>query len=509
MTPQRRGVRFSMNAGRRPPEPVPPKPVPPSSPPPKERVLHSIFSPSYNKGKEETRGEITSDFHSPPRTRYLTASEDGPVIVGATLSTQSQNLSPISAISAFTAGTSHWQQEKTQRARITPFSDDALNTSVDTLNTIEMLNFKFIRSCDSIENLERILKVLSNTKKDSPLLFQETKDRLKALRQMQHEQNGFRKSVTSKALPHPLYNENEVAGETEFEESPGKEYFYSYAANISRITNGNSTLDSIDPTKASSLNLTLSPQSVLHGVDFVDDTSSAEEIKLFIPAPTMNSTSSPNEAVVKEHRLSPIEERMGRRPVPPPPPPPPKPIETRKSPEEVQVSFLQKLQSLEAAKKSADEVVKSLQTQVQQANNSTKHMQGVVEEMKKEKKHQNEKLEKERQIFQEHQRKASTVERGLQERVSTLIEQLRETEEKARLVMSAEKKIRVETEKQLSKVQEKNHELNAMLEKAKQNLESMKQRQASFRMELFRCMGLSIDEVSVLRAMFLYVRIFI
>mmetsp|Transcript_1719 Transcript_1719/g.3741 ORF Transcript_1719/g.3741 Transcript_1719/m.3741 type:complete len:941 (+) Transcript_1719:144-2966(+) len=490
MTSQRRGVRFSMNAERRPPAPPPPKPLPPSSPPPKERVLHSIFSPSYHTGKQGSREEVKSTFHSPPRTSYASSSEEGPTIVGATLSTQPNNLSPISAISAFTAGTSHWQQEKTQRTRITSSADDDLNRSVDTLNTIEMLNFKFIRSCDSTDRLERVLKVLNNTKRDSPLLLQETKDRLNALRQTQNQQISVQKSGNTKS-PLIFHQTEENAVATEFE-SPGKEYFSSCAANISRITNGNSTLDSIDPTKTSSLNLTLSPQSVLHGVDFVD-TPSGEERKSFFQPPAIDDSPNPNENLVAERRLSPIEERTGSSPVPPPPPPPPR-VDSRKSTKGVQGSFLQKLQNLEDAKKKAEEVVENLQTQVQQANNNTKHMETVVREMEKDKKKQHEDTERERKIFQAKRRQSSTVEKGLQERVSSLIQQLRQTEEKSRLVMRAEKNIRVEREKQLSNVQQKNQELNELLERAKQNLESMKRRQASFRMELFRCMGLSIDE---------------
>ncbi|CAJ1954309.1 unnamed protein product [Cylindrotheca closterium] len=471
-----------MNAERRPP---PLKHIPPSSPPPKERVLHSIFSPSYHTDKQGDKEEVQIGFHSPPRRSYATSTEEGPAIVGATLSTQPNNLSPMSAISAFTAGTSHWQQEKNRRRTITSTSDDALNTSVDTLKTIEMLNFKFIRSCDSPDRLERVLKVLNSTKRDSPLLLQETKDRLSTLRQTQNQQNGAYKSTR-------LLHQTEMR--TEFE-SPGKEYFSSCAANISRITNGNSTLDSIDPTKTNSLNLSLSPQSVLHGVEFVDTPYGDESTSFFQPS-AITETPNRNEIIAVEKRLTPIEERTGSSPVPPPPPPPPpsRPIDSHKTKEKVHGSFLQKLQNLETAKKEAEKVVENLQSQVHEANNKTKHMQTVVREMTKEKKKQHEEAEKERKTFEAQQRQATTVEKGLQERVSSLIEQLRQTEEKARLVMRAEKNIRVEREKQLSHVQHKNQELNAMLEKAKQNLESMKQRQATFRMELFRCMGLSIDE---------------
>jgi hypothetical protein len=506
MTPQRRGVRFSDTNVSDPPV-VSADTFSPTQLPSNERVLHSIFSPSYHQSKSGGGdNQVMRDrFHTPSKQAQSLFSEqrqngnkmlleEKEIFVSA-LHSQASNLSPISASSAFTEGTSFWQQaswnqKKKPRVRFGP--NNASNTSFDTLQTIDMLNFKFIRTCESIDDLKRVLKILQQTRNESPLLLQEAKDRMETLQQ-QRERN---------KRTHMIKELEDIEVD---EDSPSKEYFSACAANISRITNGNITLDSIDPSKNSSINLTFSPQSVLHGVNFVD-TPLEEESKPFFPPALMETTSNTNNMRGAESRLSPIEESSE--------------IKNHTNQKEGQLSkevrqlskqalalnaarstdqesFVQKLQDLEKAKKEAEKLVESLRGQVHQADGQTKDLEQVVLDLRtnQEKTHQD--LQNERQALRKRDEEAKSLEKRLQTKIASLLKELKKSEEKSRLVKGAEKGLRLNREKELSEQQEKNQELNDMLQEAYTNLEGVKRRQSKFRLEMFRSMGMSITEVCI------------
>lgn len=505
MTPQRRGVRFSdTNASD--PSVVPGEAFSPTQLPTNERVLHSIFSPSYHQSKSGSSADqhgMLDRLLTPSKQPQLLFPEkqqnanrvEKDIFVSA-INSQAQNLSPISAISAFTEGTSFWQQaswnhEKRSRVRFGP--NNTNNTSFDTLQTIDMLNFKFIRACDSVDNLKRVLTILQQTRNDSPLLLEEAKHRMDTLEQQKQKTKRRSHSIKQSASQEPVKEED----------SPTKEYFSACAANISRITNGNTTLDSMDPSKNSTLNLTLSPQSVLHGVNFVD-TPLEEDATPFFPPTLMNVSTNTNNTRGAEKRLSPIEEtsekknHMAKK-------------EGQLSKEVQELSkqalaldasrsrehssFVQKMQDLERAKKEAEKLVESLQGQVHQADIQSKDLEQVVVDLRTNQEKTQEDLHNERQALRKRDEEAKSLEKRLQTKIASLLEELKKSEESSRLVKGAEKGLRIRREQELSEQQEKNQELNGMLQEAYNNLESVKRRQSRFRLEMFRSMGMSITEV--------------
>ncbi len=137
-------------------------------------------------------------------------------------------VSPMSGITNFTDFNSPSLSNHRKRGAI------LLDT---TLNSIDMLNFDYIESCSCIQDLQRIISLLSESKNKSPQLMNAAMKRLAKVQQ------------------------NEIV-------SPNHDEKFT-EANISRITTTNTTLDSIDPTKTS-LNFSLSPSSTLHGVDLIE-----------------------------------------------------------------------------------------------------------------------------------------------------------------------------------------------------------------------------------------------
>eukprot|EP00980_Cylindrotheca_fusiformis_P003309 scaffold743_cov117-Cylindrotheca_fusiformis.AAC.28 len=503
MTPQRRGVRFSDTNGSSAPALPSDKAFSPTQLPSSERVLHSIFSPSYHKSKNDDHCEnqtMPDRLHTPSKQPSGQSGsklfEEKDIYVPAPNSQANNNLSPISAISAFTEGTSFWQQaswNQEKKAKVRFAANDANNASFDTLQTIDMLNFKFIRSCESAGDLKRILRILQQTRNDSPLLLQEAKDRLEILQQRQ----------TTRSSAHPTT----IQESEKEEESPSKEYFSAYAANISRITNGNTTLESIDPSKSASLSLTLSPQSVLQGVNFVDTPTEYETTPSFPPS-VSNTSANTNNSRGKETRLSPIEEtsRCKRSAVM-------KEGELSREVQQLskqalaldatrtceQSSFMEKMRDLEKAKHEAELLVESLKGKVHQADAQTRDLEHavVVLTTKHQKTHQE--LENERQALRKRDEEAKALEQRLQAKISSLLKELKKSEESSRLVKGAEKGLRLKREQELSEQQKKNKELNEMLQEAYRNLESVKQRQSKFRLEMFRAMGMSVNEVCTCR----------
>jgi hypothetical protein len=335
------------------------------------------------------------------------------------------------------------------------------------------------------------LKILQQTRNESPLLLQEAKDRMETLQQQRE-----RKKST-----HNMIQEQEAIEVDE--NSPSKEYFSACVANISRITNGNTTLDSIDPSKNGSLNLTFSPQSVLHGVNFVD-TPLEEESKPFFPPALMEPTSNTNNMGGVESRLSPIEESSEMK------------NHTNQKEGQLskevrllskqalalnaarstdQESFVLKMQDLEKAKKEAEKLVESLTGKVHQADTQTKDLEQVVLDLRTNQEKTHHDLQNNRQALRKRDEEAKSLEKRLQTKIASLLEELKKSEEKSRLVKGAEKGLRLHREKELSEQQETNQELNDMLQEAYTNLESVKRRQSKFRLEMFRSMGMSITEV--------------
>lgn len=140
MSPPRRGVRFSQSTT-----------TPPKFPSGGERVLHSIFSPSYHSNKSSS-SESPSSCNQAPISK---------------VTNNKNNMSPISVM---TEGSLYHQQQP----RRTKSNNN--NKSFDTLQSVEMLNFEYIQNCESENELQHIIYLLR--KKESRLLLQEAQERL-------------------------------------------------------------------------------------------------------------------------------------------------------------------------------------------------------------------------------------------------------------------------------------------------------------------------------------------
>jgi hypothetical protein len=347
------------------------------------------------------------------------------------------------------------------------------STSFETLCTIDMLNFKFVNSCEVLDDLRRVINLLA-AQLDSPQLLQAARERLEHIQ----------KKPPARTSKMSINCEDE-------DDSPGKIFFNGGAANISRITIGNTTLDSIEPSK-STLNFSLSPQSVLHGVDLIDAPTVQEN---------MYGTSSFPDT---KARLGPIAESTGRTPVA---------ADNQKLSEEVkqlsteamdletsriadQESFVQKLEELEKAKQEAELLVKSLFGKVEKVDSQKQDLVEAMQKLQKEQRETRQGLENERSTLRKKDDEARVLEKRLQGKIAELTKALSSTTERSRLVMGAEKGLRLQREQDLSEQNRRNEDLNRMLHETHDNLEKLKRRHAQFRMELHRAIGASDSEVS-------------
>eukprot|EP00339_Tiarina_fusa_P010457 CAMPEP_0117000780 /NCGR_PEP_ID=MMETSP0472-20121206/3003_1 /TAXON_ID=693140 ORGANISM="Tiarina fusus, Strain LIS" /NCGR_SAMPLE_ID=MMETSP0472 /ASSEMBLY_ACC=CAM_ASM_000603 /LENGTH=251 /DNA_ID=CAMNT_0004700577 /DNA_START=227 /DNA_END=978 /DNA_ORIENTATION=+ len=214
----------------------------PTQVPAQERVLHSIFSPSYHQTKSlNARVEQPA---KPPPSSYPQAIElfHTPQEISTPRRNQEENdmffsphgvnsISPISTTSGVTES-----RPSPPRAMRRGFGgENKTSTSSKTLSTIDMLNFKFIQKCSSVSDLQLVVKCLLEQKSPSPRLLRAANERIAQLRQPTKER-------TTKSPAR--FGSN--AGE-----SPGKYFSGGSPVNLSRITTGNASMDSIEPSKTS------------------------------------------------------------------------------------------------------------------------------------------------------------------------------------------------------------------------------------------------------------------
>ena len=309
----------------------------------------------------------------------------------------------------------------------TNFSPISANSnSFDTLQTIDMLNLNFVKDCESIKDLQRVVKILEETN-ESPMLLTEATKRLEEIGQ---------KSNTL--------------------DSPFNVYLSSCAANISRIEDANTTKDSLDPSK-SSLNLSISPQSMLRGVSFVETPLECDaKNQAFFAKKKKVSFESDKEVLSNEVR------QLSQ-----------KALDLDASRTKEQDSFIRKLGELETAKKDAELLVGSLKERIELSDCRTKELEDSIQVMREKHKNTQEELLKERNILKKRGEEANSIERELQQKIEYLRSELKKSEQRSRLISGAEKGLRLKQEKELSTQQQKNEELNLLLKEAYQNLESM------------------------------------
>ena len=471
--------------------------------PMQEQVLHSIFSPSYNKKSEsklnctklaEVHQRVETDDRRPndPKTpaknlifaKNLSASTPdffhtpkgeilaspwndsqssgidndaffSPLLCGSVPRTSnrlpSQNLSPLSRISDVT------EPSVEEPDNICTHMEEPTNVSTNTLQTISLLNFDYIDTCESVQDLARIIDLLQK-QKTCPKLLQAAKLRMKVLSDI----------VLSPTAPVPI------------DDSPGKN-FTSCTANISRITAGNTTMDSLDQSK-STMNFSLSPNSVLYGIDLVDtpkEVSSFEGRKVdFSMIPTRL------QPIVEVHTpLRHSKTQLSRETT--------QNVQTEQSRAPDQNSFMEKLRELEQAKLEAENTVRSLQRDVDNAGDKTKNLVEVLHEIQQEYQLTRQQLEKERSIRERKNQRALEIEERLKQKVADLTKAAAENEEQTRLKLTAERGLRIKAEESLSQKSRRNEELNRLLHDTRKNLETLTRSQMQFRIDLIKAMGVT------------------
>jgi hypothetical protein len=311
-----------------------------------------------------------------------------------------------------------------------------LDTTLSTLNTIDMLNFDYIENCSCLPDLQRLIRIMNESKKEStPQLLEAAKKRCRDIGGNDDDD-------------HKGDNDNDKDKENENEDDNDKENvtpsktddFAQSVANISRITIGNTTLDSIDPGK-SALNFSYSPSSTLNGLNLLESPKVSDSYFL---------GGTGRESI--DRRLRPIEEsphRAERRGQDFPPSQ--APIDTK---------AIQKLQeSLNKITQEREETRKSLDVT--------------------------------RTILCKKDEETRALEERLEARIAELSQVLAYTSERSKLVVEGERTYRKQCEEELKKENKENNFLNQELKETHSSLLSLQRRHSSFRVALLKATGIS------------------
>lgn len=484
-----------------------------SQPPVKERVVKSIFSQTYHaqplplhppppppiepktsglktpaKSSQEKKRHV---YFSPETMTYgetssrsdLAGGLDELYIAGPAMTI----ISPMSCVTNVTDFNSPVTSRERRSVAVESPIAVGLNT---TLNSIDMLNFDYIENCNRIDDLWHIIRLLKKSKNESPQLLKAAKDRVRILLKLHGmptpppppPQPPTATKVTPSAT---AKDDSQVQDDVA---SPSKADFGQWMANISRITNGNTTLDSIDPSK-SSLNFSLSPSSVLQGIDLVE-------------TPTIAGTFVNNAYVEgRSRRLLPILEspnvELGR-PFPRPPPPQFYNKEGRfqDAPNAMQIKSVS-IGKVKIPANSESIGPQSGSGDIASVEQRQQQLSWMEEFRKVQLQHQvtQKTLDMTRAELQKKDLDTRAMEGRLESRISELTKALSEIAEKSRLVVGAERTIRIQCEQELSKQNRKNSELNKELREMLENLEQMKRRHLLFRLDLLKATGMSNAEL--------------
>lgn len=512
-----KGVRFSDTLAR--PMVPPPQPqwlvpsfrapgnrkVPPPPPPRKENALPSVFSGEAQTDSSSpavlSEASSVTPKKSPPKLINAINNENGEFFASQSAIAM---LSPISAITEVTEaapvvgatrGTFSWHG-KVEEIKEERFEEDKspLSTSFETLNTIDMLNFDFLKKCTCAKDLGRIIRLLAQ-KSGSPQLLQAARKRLQDVQ--------GKKLKAPPPPPPPRHRVAIVADNSKVDQkekkvklndpvddeeeiSPGK-IFSDSTANISRITAGNTTLDSIDASR-NSLNMSYSPPSVLRGLSLVDTPSQCRKSEISrLGTIAELSSSQPNDDAVESSRQKVLVDEVKNLSM--------DAADMQASQAHERTNFLEKLSALEEAKKEAESIVKTLQKKVGVVSAEREEAVKAMEQIQRKHQVMQEELLRERSRLQMQDREARSLEERMQGKIAELQNALKEEVERSKLVVGAEKSIRLQRESDLELQRERNIELNLLLRQTKENLERIKRTQDVFRKELLLAIGASEEEV--------------
>ena len=566
-----RGVRFADGSL---PGPPPPKQwvVPAFSSfklPPPPPVLAQVPRWKEDPPKQPTEGKTLAKTDvEEPVIEVMTPCKKGPPTViqtggdqedGETLFASLSASALLSPISAMTEVTTHSHHAVPRLNRVTKetmeptHEESPTEASFETLATIDMLNFDYVRQCTCAKDLGRIIRVLmdQNKSRNAPeQLLYAARQRLLAVqgkkapppppprttKQLANITAPPTKRPITKPVPPPppprqqevhpptvvreekkvepilpvlisphhrmvpcntTRNEQENQPKQEDEKSPGRILTES-TANLSRITLGNTTLESIDPSKGS-LNLSYSPPSILRGLDLVDTPSrkGLESSRFMLSEASCTrlekiSEMSTSAAVTpcssfQAHLSAEVEKLSGDAAQ----------MEQRLCQE--QVSFLEQLESLRRSKQEAASLIQILETKVEVISGEKDKALQSMHQIQTEQQQVRQALLEERARLQKRDNETRALEERLQRKIIELQKALTEEVERHRLTRNAEKNLRERTTSELTGQRERNVELNLLLRQTKENLERIKKTQDMFRAELLKAFGVNEAEVSLRR----------
>jgi hypothetical protein len=348
-----------------------------------------------------------------------------------------------------------------------------------TLDSIDILNFEYIEHCESLADLERVVRLLGGSVNKSPRLLSAAKERLVAV-QKQYGVNTATASVPPPPPPPPCQDaKSKYSGSQEAQEretvpaenekpSPNREDLAQEVANLSRITAANTTLDSIDPSK-STLNFSLSPSSTLQGVNLVDTPTFPEHFFQFSTSGRLGSI--PESPAREQHRSLQHQIRL-----------PDTLSEHVKTDEEKQFQ----------------RVITELRQQLEKARSETERREAEVDKTKDEHEETRKTLDMTRAAFCKKDQENRALEARLEAKISELSQALASTADRSRLVVSAERTLRTQCEEELSKQNRSNLVLNKELRETRDSLELIKKRHLHFRLELMKVAGIPKTELKSL-----------
>jgi len=336
-----------------------------------------------------------------------------------------------------------------------------------------MLNFEFIENCSCSPTLQRIIRLLSESKNKSPQLMKAAMKRLTMVQQQDVILTSTNNSQISSPTPHLI---KKLTNTDEKRDSLHPNKGEGLAANLSRITTSNTTLDSIDPGKAS-LNFSLSPSSTLHGIDLIEN-SQTPESKFFDSGRKSMSrrlgpiVESPVALKARLHKLSNTSHHSHQREQ-----------STQLSPSRNSASVSFAAQQIQNFKKNLDET-------------SSDKKALLIEIRKVTKEHEETKraLDLTRATLCKKDEETRAIEERLELRITELSQVLAGTAAQSKLVVEGERTYRKQCEEELLKENKKNAHLNQELKETRVNLEILQRRHSSFRVELLKVTGISKTE---------------
>lgn len=402
------------------PPPPPPPPPPPSTQ--NEGRLQQNFTTLENsrmKKIEIISTKIDARYLS-PFTRKDSCRKSKFLTSDAVL--KQPDLTIVSPLSGITNTTDFNSPSSRKRSTI------KLDTTLSTFNTIDMLNFDYIENCNCLEDLERSIRILDESKnKSTPRLLEAAKKRYRDI-------SG--KCNQADKCSNLLSSEKEELGKNDL--------------NLSRITIGNSTLESIDPAK-SSLNFSYSPSSTtLNGLNLLDSPKVSDSY-------IIGSVKGREDI---DRRLRPILEL----------------------PVTLKDNYLSPLQKEERGQPGKG---------VPKVRATTEEVLKLQKSLKLVKHEHEESVKRARIILSRKDDETRALEDRLEARIADLTQVLTDTAHRSKLIAEGERTYRKQCEEELVKENKENTRLHHQLRETHDHFLSLQRRHSSFRIALLQATGIS------------------